>query len=381
MKKFLLFACLILTLFAASAEAQSFTSETTRKAGEKLERGDREGALAVLDKAIEKRKDLPEALQMRANLRLMGGDFAGAVGDFTSALELSPNDPKLYERRAQIRIITRDHAGALKDLDAAIANGSKTDRIFAARAVVKRDMGDTDGAIADYQTALALNPNLAVAENGLVSLLERNKGDLDGALVHLQDFLDRYEGKRGGKLPSVKGEPVKGGGVLVRPGGNDSGSQIAMTITGVESPVAVNSPEEAEQQGLRLEQGMNLAVAYANLGRMYEKKSDFDKAMENYEKGLKIKKGDSYIHRLRAELRIKRGDLQGAIEDLQVVADSRQESPDFHLSRGLLFVLQGKDAEAEKEFATYLQMFPTSKEFVDARIKAAKKLLSEQPRQ
>jgi tetratricopeptide (TPR) repeat protein len=138
---------------------------------------------------------------------------------------------------------------------------------------------------------------------------------------------------------------------------------------------------KAEQQGARLEQAMNLAVAYANLGRMYEKKNDFDKALENYEKGLKIRKDDSYIHRLRGELRMKRGDLRGAIEDLKVVAEYRQESPDYHLSRGLLFVLQGKDAEAEKEFAAHVQMFPASREFVNERIKAAKKLLSEQPQQ
>jgi tetratricopeptide (TPR) repeat protein len=382
MKKFFLSACLILTLFASAAGAQFFTSETTRKAGEKLQKGDREGALAVLDKAIEKRKDLLEAYQMRANLRVMGGDLGGAISDFTSALELSPNDPKIYERRALIRIFMRDHAGALKDFDAAIANGSKSERVFTGRAALKRDTGDTDGAIADFQAALAVNPNLATAENGLVSLMEHQKGDLDGALVHLQEFLDRYESKRGGKLPNINVESPPGSGVLIRPGGKDmDGSQVAMTVTGVMSPVPVSSAEEAERQGLKFEQLMNLAIAYGNLGRMYAKKNDSDKALENYEKGLTIRGNDAYIHKLRSEARIKKGDLQGAIEDLKAVAESNEEAPDVHLSRGLLLVLQGKDDEAEKEFATHLQMFPASRDYLNERVKEVRKLRSEQPQQ
>jgi hypothetical protein len=51
------------------------------------------------------------------------------------------------------------------------------------------------------------------------------------------------------------------------------------------------------------------------------------------------------------------------------------------LSRGLLLVLQGKDDEAEKEFATHLQMFPESREHLNERVKEVRKLRSEQPRQ
>lgn len=196
MKKSLLCACLLLAVFVTAADAQLLNSETTRKAGEKVERGDMAGAIAVLDKAIEKRKDLIEAYQMRANLRMMSGDLQGAAGDFSAALELSPNDAAIYERRARLRMLTRDDAGALKDFDSAIANGSKAERVFAQRGALKRNAGDIDGAIADYHAALALNPYLATAENRLVQLLEVTKNDLDGALAHLQQFLDNYEAAR-----------------------------------------------------------------------------------------------------------------------------------------------------------------------------------------
>ena len=376
MKKYLLSLCLALTAFALAADAQVFTSETTRKAGEALARGDRAGAIAVLDRAIEKRKDLLEAYQMRANLRLMNGDLDGAVGDFTAALDLSPNDARLYERRAAVRTLARDHAGALKDFDSAIANGSKAERVFTGRAAIKRDMGDIEGALADYQTALTINPYLAVAENQLVSILERNKNDPDGALAHLRQFLESYEQKRGGKLPSVGDESPAEATVLLKPDDKQkSVSQVSMTP----SLIRANSPEDADKQGQRYEQLLNLAVAYANLGRMYAKKDDFERALESYEKGLKVRQDDPYLHKLRAELRIKKGDLRGAIEDLTVAVERDAGSPDLHMQKGLLLTLQGKDAEAEKEFDAHLQMFPQARQYLSARLDEAKKLRAEPP--
>ena len=48
-------------------------------------------------------------------------------------------------------------------------------------ATALRAKGDLDGAIAEYREALRLNPNNALAHNGLGFALEK-KGDLRGAL-------------------------------------------------------------------------------------------------------------------------------------------------------------------------------------------------------
>ena len=368
MKKFLLSACLMLVGFVAAANAQSFTSETWRKADEKMSRGDRAGALAILDTAIEKRKDLFEAYQLRANLRSSSGDLDGAIADYTAAIEVNPNGAKVYELRARFRMFKRDYAGALKDFDSAIANGLKSERVYSGRADIKRDMGDIEGAIADYQTAIAMNPNLALPHVGL-SFTHERKGDIDAALVVLQEFLDRYESNRDGKLPSLKGGASKGANVEIkREGKEKDGNQVYLSGEQFNSS---NSPEKTEQL-------LNLALAYANLGRMYAKKSDFDKAIESYEKGLKIRKDDFYIHKLRSEIRIKKGDLQGAIEDLTVVANAVGGAPDRHADKGILLILQGKDEEAEKEFAIHLKRFPQGSNFLNKRIEEARKLRSQQ---
>jgi tetratricopeptide (TPR) repeat protein len=376
MKKIFLSVCLILTGLVASASAQYINkTESARKAGEKMMRGDHAGAIAVLNKAIEERKDLQETYAMRARLRAQTGDLDGAIADFGEAIKITPNDMGLYEQRAMFRLFRRDSAGALQDYDAAIANGLKSEKVYVGRAGVKRDSGDMDGAILDYQSAMAVNPSYAAAYTGLAFTLDQ-KGDLNAAITFLQDFLDRYEGKRDGKLPTIKGDTPTGVTTSIkREGEEKDGKQVYLQGMGTTRVFNSTTPEEMQKEMARHEQLMNLASAYANLGGMYARRDDLDKALENFDKALRINPSLPYLHKQRVPVRIKRGDLKGAIEDLKVVVNSPMSQPDRHFDKGLLLTLQGRDDEAEKEFALHLQSFPqATREMLNPKIDAAKKL-------
>lgn len=379
MIKYFLIAYLLTIGIALPVSSQLNTSESARKAGEKLNVGDRAGAIAILDKAIGQRKDLVEAYKMRGHIRSMTGDLDGAIADFTSVLEINPNDVKMYEQRGMFRSFKRDYDGALKDYEAAIANGLKSEKMYSAVAMVKRDLGDVAGAIASYQTALAINPNYASAHIGLSFTYER-KGDVNEALLQLQDFLDRYEGKRGGKLPKLKGgEPVGEVVTIKREGKEKDGGQVFLIGSEVSGSFIANTPEEADRMQANREQLMNVSMAYFNLGRLYLQKDDLDIALENIEKGMKIKKDDVYGYKLRSQLYIKKGDLQAAINDLTFVVGSRMQAPDIHFDKGLLLVLQNKDDEAEKEFALHRLRFPAPQEAINKRIEEARKIRASPP--
>lgn len=120
-------------------------------------------------------------------------------------------------------------------------------------------------------------------------------------------------------------------------------------------------------------------MAYFNLGRLYLQKDDLDIALENIEKGMKIKKDDVYGYKLRSQLYIKKGDLQAAINDLTFVVGSRMQAPDIHFDKGLLLVLQNKDDEAEKEFALHRLRFPAPQEAINKRIEEARKIRASPP--
>jgi tetratricopeptide (TPR) repeat protein len=367
-------------VLCAPAGAQFHKSESARKAGEKLVKGDHAGALAVLDKAIEQRKDLQEAYAMRGRVRASTGDLNGAIADFGEAIKLTPDDVDLYDQRAIYRLFKRDPAGALQDYDAAVAYGLKTEKVYVRRGMVKLDMGDTEGALMDYRAAIAIDPMYPSAHMGLAATLEK-QGEAAAALTHLQDFLARYEAERDGKLPQVKGATSTGVRTSVKREGQEKdgkqvfleGGQTTMTFKG-------KTPEEVKKEMAKHERLMTLATAYMNLGRMYASRNDFDKALENYDKSFQISKDTPYLHKLRGEARIKRGDIQGAIADLNAALNFDTGAPDIHYTKGLLLVLQGRDAEAEKEFALHLQTFPTAQANVSRAVEEAKKLRSQQTR-
>ena len=93
---------------------------------------------------------------------------------------------------------------------------------------------------------------------------------------------------------------------------------------------------------------------------------------------MAITKSNPIGYKFRSEVRIKKGDLKGAIEDLTIVANLPMHLPDNHLDKGILLLLQGKDTEAQVEFDLHLLRFPTAKDNIDKRIEEAKKLLSSQ---
>jgi ankyrin repeat protein len=72
-------------------------------AARKLAAGDRDGALADLNHALELDPKLGQAYVSRGRLRLANGDRDGAVADFSRALELDSNQPDVRKELDQLR--------------------------------------------------------------------------------------------------------------------------------------------------------------------------------------------------------------------------------------------------------------------------------------
>ncbi len=359
-------------LLSIGVNAQFKRSETAQKADDLMRRGDWQGAIGVLDRAVEQKKDLFEAYRMRANFRAMRGDIDGAITDLTGALEIKPNAAELYHQRARFRMFRRDTQGALKDFDLAIANNLKTEKVYAGRGDIKRDARDFAGAISDYQTAIGVNLDFVAAHNGLSITLEQ-KGDADAAIASLQSFLDRFEQNRNGKLPKARADNPDAAGVLIKREGADAdGKQVFMQGQSSRVLIKGNSPEEIQSKLELIERNRNLAFAYVTLGRLYEKKGDAEKALQNYDKAISVKGDDGYLRATRGKMRLKNGDVKGAIEDLSVAADAPTGAPDRNADKGILLILLGRDADAQKEFDKHLQMFSNGKDFLDKRIEDAK---------
>lgn len=377
MKKFnlyLAFLCAVLT-FSLSVNAQK-QSETTTKALELLTSGDFRGAISVLDKAIAKNKDLFESYKMRAMLKRMTGDFAGALSDYSSAIELKADDGELYEQRAMMRLYTRQSPELiLEDLNLAISYGRKFEKVYSMRATIRRQLGDEKGAIADYETAIGLRPDYAQAHLGLASIYLMKRDD-DKAASILENFIAMIENS-GGKISKVEGEVVASSSVAL-PQDSDKNLQkgessviiVGKSVRGEKE--IPPSQQELDKMTDKLEQSKNTALAYANLAAIYEKRKDYVKALATVEKAVKLDPTDFYSLDIRGKIKVSMGDYQGAIKDLDASVKMMPNIAPKYLERGIAYFMLGKEAEAQRDFDKYLQLFPNGKAFLDKRLEEAK---------
>lgn len=377
MNKFLLITCLTLIGLLTTASAQLPTTETTRRASEKMFQGDINGAMEILDKAIARKKDLVEALKMRARFNLRSGNFDNAIADYSTAIEVKPNDAELFQERGIIRYLQdKNLADALKDFETAISLGSKTERIYNFKAGTKQRLGDIEGAIKDYQTVIGLYPDSAQSYIGLSRTLA-DKGETENAVATLRGFLDRYEQNRNGKLPKVRGEEISSGIVIKSESENSKEKQV---VVGQDSVVFNSgSPEELKKDLKAYEDKKYVANAYGQLGLMYEKQNNFDEALAAFDKALKIDASERNSLIKRGKVLLQKGRYEDAISDFNRAMKVIPLDADIYAQRGTAYLMLGKDDAAQKDFDKYLQLAPAKKSELEKRIADAKEKRAVQP--
>jgi tetratricopeptide (TPR) repeat protein len=374
MKKIILLFTIFFAVSSCFAQLPFPKSEACKKAGAKFYQGDRQGAVAILDNAIAKDPNLLDARQMRGSFRAILGDFQGAIDDYKAALALDPTAVDIYANLSEWQLFLRDYDGASATLDAAIAHGLKTEKVYMRRGDLKKDRQDLPGAMVEYQNAIAASPASPRGYTGLARAYEA-KGDLPSAIAQLQTFFRAYEAT--GKTPKDKSVTVGNARMdqYDRPGKEPDGSQAGVGVLGA-IVIGGSSPEEIEKNRNAMERALNIRSAYYALGELFSKTGDLDQALASYEKGLAMKPDDGEGHGYRAQARIAKGDLGGAIDDLSAALKDPIPWQDKNKTRGILDVLEGREDDAAKEFETFLQRFPKAKESLDKEIEEARALLT-----
>ena len=381
MKKFNLFALLLVTLLSFSIVINAQKSDATAKALELMSQGRFKDAIAALDKAVGKNKDLYQVYKLRASLKRMTGDLSGAFEDYNLAIEQKSDDGELYEQRAMMRLYTRQSADQiLSDLDAAIANGRKHEKVYATRGMIKIQLRDFDGAVADYETAIGLRPDYAVAYLGLSTVYGISRQEEKSAEI-LEKFIAIVENSDKQPEP-VKGEVVATSGAVPMPNisgdKNTSVTEGAVIIKGLESKQMTDAQTPAVDINTkvdRLEQSKNTASVYASLAAFYQRRKDSEKASAMVEKSLKIDPNNYSALEVRGKIFTDSGDYANALRDFDAAIKMMPNMAPIYLSRGIAKLLAGKEAEAQKDFDKYLQIFPNGKPYLDQEVGKARQKL------
>jgi tetratricopeptide (TPR) repeat protein len=124
----------------------------------KLKKGDAQGMIGDLDRAISLDPQNARAYSFRGIAKSELGDKQSALADFDRAIALNPNSENAYVYRGTTKFALDNKQGALADYDRAISLNPKSEKAYFGRGNVKSKLDDQQGAIADYSQSIAINP-------------------------------------------------------------------------------------------------------------------------------------------------------------------------------------------------------------------------------
>jgi tetratricopeptide (TPR) repeat protein len=131
----------------------------------KNELGDKQGAIADYNQAIQIKPDYARAFCNRGDSKNELGDKQGAIADYNQAIQIKPDYAEDYFNRGLAKYNLGDYQGAIADYNQAIQIKPDLALAYNNRGVVKNDLGDKQGAIADYNQAISIKPDYAMAYN------------------------------------------------------------------------------------------------------------------------------------------------------------------------------------------------------------------------
>jgi tetratricopeptide (TPR) repeat protein len=376
--------CATLLLLTAPAFAQRTADEYLKESFKRLQNRDLEGAIALLDKAIEIKPDFARAYLQRSRLVVMKGGVDASLADLDKALSIDPDLTDAYPPRAHLRMMKNDVNGALSDLDNAIVRGFKSDTVYSQRGALRMTVGDFKGALADADVAISMNPNRIGHYLSRGSAKEA-MGDREGAVADYNYIIERFEQKEAERLASGKPERsaapfdltspvIKGPEVPVTQQGN---KQPLREVRKVEGQAAIRVDVGPGMTPEQMEYLPNVAGAYLNRGQIFGKEGKSEAAIADFTKSAKIHPFFGTFLARAKELR-KTGDLKGAIADYTRTIELRRDAYPF-LERGTTYLELNLDEEAEKDFAEALALNPALKATIESRRAEAKEKRDQKP--
>ena len=167
------------------------------------QRDDLAACVAVVDKAIARFPDNPEAYALRGRALRDLGQMDRALNDLARALELSPRLAEAYTVRGELHHRAGDTQKSVEDYTRAIELRAQAPTEHYNRGNALMDMQRFDEAIADYDAAITLRPDFAAAHHNRAMAYQR-KGDAKRALAEFTrtievdpSFAAAYSGRGG----------------------------------------------------------------------------------------------------------------------------------------------------------------------------------------
>ena len=169
---------------ARSLPGASDDAELIARAGRLSDAGDHDGALALLDAALERNPDNAEAVKARGEARANARDYDGARADYDHAVDLDPGDQAAAVGQGLAAYGQGKYGEAVVSLTVALRLDPADVTALSARGAAYYQLGRWDRSLADYR---ALKTTAADSSTGafgeLRALIRLGRGDEVRALA------------------------------------------------------------------------------------------------------------------------------------------------------------------------------------------------------
>ncbi len=125
--------------------------------------GQFEAAIHDFTDTIDLLPDYDEAYFQRGNSHRQLGEFQRSIQDYSQAIRLNPYCIKAYYKRADSRADLGDHVGALTDYSQVVMRLPKDANAYCQRGIFLSQSGELAKAVEDFSAAIEHNPRLADA--------------------------------------------------------------------------------------------------------------------------------------------------------------------------------------------------------------------------
>ena len=230
----------------------------------------------------------------RAEALALAGRREEAVEECTRALELEPKNPDIYASRGAFNMEVGRYDEAMRDLSKAIALDGDLVEAIIARGDLRGRRGDWAGATADFAVAVRLSPD----EPELVGRWIRSIGDAGDpvtALKLLEREVERHPDNYG--LQLLKGDLLF---EAMRP-----------------------DAAQACYRGI-VEQVPNEMEPHLRLAEFYERRSEWDAALSEYDSAMRLEPSDPFPRLMRAALLSRMGKENEAERERAAASDLRR---------------------------------------------------------
>ena len=323
--------------------------------------GAAEAALKVIDAGTEEKPSAPFHA-LRANILLRTKDGAGAIREAQRAFEIDPGNVDAVSVLASKKLSEGDADGALKLLDSITVDPKDETRISLQKMQIYAKKGNLPQAESLLRKVISLNPKepayqaqliqilvahrrFDVAEKEFRSRIEANPGDSKTGL-DLVRFLNLVKG------PDVARSELES---RIKAGGDVFDYQIALA----ELDFVQNKIDDATQA---LQSLVSTAptpdkklAAQLKLAEMYVSKSNIADAEPLISEILGKDRRNAGALRLRAAIRIERGQIDSAISDLREALNDQPKSPELLMLLAVAYERGGKNELADRQYADALK--------------------------